>query len=139
MLVSLWRKLSVVVALFAGRYCWSGGWAFSKGGAEPKISGQILLTFYLFIFLHADFTPQIKTITCLPSKRDPIYKWFSVDEEHLENPEGKQRKFLFLFLYVVAQEGMDLRQQEIVISLFDSESWIKDTNLYFWMTRDNIF
>lgn len=74
-----------------GFVCWvvGAGRAVSlfKGRGQTKIpSGQILLTCYLFTFLHADFVSQIKTITCLPSK------WFSVDEIHLKNPEGKQRK-----------------------------------------------
>lgn len=53
-----------------------------------------------------DFTPQIKTYFGM----EPHLQPFSVDEKHLENREGKQSKFLFLFLCFVAQEGMDLRQ-----------------------------
>lgn len=80
-----------------GSYVWlqvswtlPAGWVVSlfKGmGRTKDIIWKDLINF----FLHADFTPQIKTVTCLPLKWDHTYKWFSVDEKHLKKPKGKQK------------------------------------------------
>lgn len=56
---------------------------------------------FIYLFFACWFWQQIKTIICPPLKRDHICKWFSVDEQHLKNPEWKQRVCLLVCLFLL--------------------------------------